>query len=148
MLSRLGMAMRPMPAGPLTPVEGLQLVGTRIEAQYAIAIDCEDPWRLCDDVLAPLEVTTAAGGGTRGDAGSALRLAGAELSSIQVVDGLVEVRVFNPLDQPTVVSVDARRGWEVDLRGRLLREFEGSLPLRARGIATLRLAPPSEQLAR
>jgi hypothetical protein len=53
--------------------------------------------------------------------------------------------VFNPLDQPTVVSVDARRGWEVDLRGRMLREFEGSLPLRARGIATLRLAPPSER---
>jgi hypothetical protein len=145
MLSRLGMALRPMPAGPLTPVEGLQLVGRRIEARYAIAVDCADPWQLCDDVLAPLEVTTAAGGGSRSDAGAALRLAGAELSSIQVVDGLIEVRVFNPLDQPTVVSVEARRGWEVDLRGRVLGEFEGSLPLRARGIATLRLAPPSER---
>jgi hypothetical protein len=141
MLSRLGMALRPMPAGPLTPVEGLQLVGKRIHAQYAVAIDCDDPWRLCDDALTPLEVTTAAGGGWRDDAGSALRLSGAELSSLQVVDGLTEVRVFNPSNQPSVVSVEARRGWEVDLRGRMVREFEGSLELRGFGIATLRLAP-------
>jgi hypothetical protein len=145
MLSRLGMAMRPMPAGPLTPVEGLQLVGTRIEAQYAIAIDCEDPWRLCDDVLAPLEVTTAAGGGGRAESGCELLLTGAELSSIQVVDGLTELRVFNPSDVPAVVSVEARRGWEVDLRGAMLREFEGSLDVRAHGIATLRLAPAKER---
>ena len=35
MLSRLGMAYRPLPAGPLTPVEGLQLQGRPIEARYA-----------------------------------------------------------------------------------------------------------------
>ena len=145
MLSRLGMALRPMPAGPLTPVEGLQLVGRRIEAQYAIELDAPDPWQLCDDVLSPLEVTTAAGGGWRDDEGAELRLAGAELSSVQIVDGLTEVRVFNTADQPTVVSVEARRGWEIDLRGRMVREFEGSLELRARGIATLRLAPAGER---
>jgi hypothetical protein len=144
MLSRLGMALRPMPAGPLTAVEGLQLVGKRIEAQYAVAVDCEDPWQLCDDVLAPLEVTTAAGGGWRADAGTELGLTGAELSSVQIVDGLTEVRVFNPSDAQSVVSVEARRGWEVDLRGRMVREFEGSVELRAHGIATLRLAPASE----
>jgi alpha-mannosidase len=141
MLSRLGMTLRPMPAGPLTPVEGLQLVGQRIEAQYAVVIDCEDPWQLCDDVLTPLEVTTAAGGGWRADAGSSIHLTGAELSSLQIVDGLTEARVFNPSDQPAIVSVEARRGWEVDLRGKMVREFEGSLELRAHGIATLRLAP-------
>ena len=145
MLSRLGMALRPMPAGPLIAVEGLQLVGSRIESQYAIELDSSDPWELCDDVLSPLEVTTAAGGGWRDDDGSALRLAGAELSSVQIVDGLTEVRVFNTSDQPTVVSVEARRGWEIDLRGRMVREFEGSLELRARGIATLRLALAAER---
>jgi hypothetical protein len=133
MLSRLGMTLRPMPAGPLTPVEGLQLVGQRIEAQYAVVIDCEDPWQLCDDVLTPLEVTTAAGGGWRADAGSSIHLTGAELSSLQIVDGLTEARVFNPSDQPAIVSVEAR--------GKMVREFEGSLELRAHGIATLRLAP-------
>ena len=145
MLSRLGMALRPMPAGPLTPVEGLQLAGRRIVASYSIELDCKDPWALCDDVLAPLEVTTAAGGGWRSDEGSALHLTGAELSSIQVVDGLTEMRVFNPTDREAVVGVEARRGWEVDLRGRVLGEFEGSLALRARGIATLRLAPATDR---
>jgi hypothetical protein len=35
MLSRLGMAYRPFPAGPLTPVDGLQLVGRPITALCA-----------------------------------------------------------------------------------------------------------------
>jgi hypothetical protein len=33
MLSRLGMAYRPLPAGPMTPVEGLQLRGRTVEAR-------------------------------------------------------------------------------------------------------------------
>jgi mannosylglycerate hydrolase len=139
MLSRVGMPLRPLPAGPLTPVEGLQLVGATIDAHYAVALDATDPWTLSDDVLSPLEVTTSAGGGWRDDAGSALTVTGAEVSSIQVVEGLVELRVFNPRDEPSVVEVRGRRGWEVDLRGRELHPFEERLELRARGIATLRL---------
>ena len=139
MLSRLGMALRPLPAGPMTPVEGLQLVGRRIESVYAVALDCEDPWSLADNVLVPLEVTTAAGGGTREDTGTALAVHGAEVSSLQIVDGLVELRVFNPHDTPTEVEVRGRRGFEVDLRGRVVEPFEGRRSLRGRGIATLRL---------
>src|ERR1039458_2650717 len=99
MLSRLGMAYRPMPAGPLTPVEGLQLVGSTIDAHYAVAIDADEPWALCDDGLLPLEMTTAPGGGWRDDEGSGLMVSGAEVSSLQRVDGLLEVRVFNPSDR-------------------------------------------------
>jgi len=143
MLSRLGMALRPMPAGPLTPVQGLQMLGREIVADYAVALDVQDPWSLCDDVLVPLELTTTPGGGWRADAGSCLEVRGAEISSLQVVDGLVELRVFNPADQPTLVELPGRRGWEVDLRGRATGAFEGTLELRARGIATLRLAAAS-----
>jgi hypothetical protein len=41
------------------------------------------------------------------------------------------------------VTLSGRRGWEVDLRGRLLASFEERLELRGHGIATLRLAPLS-----
>ena len=61
MLSRLGMAYRPFPAGPLTPVEGLQMRGKRIELRYALALDCDDPYRLADDVLLPLEPVSSLG---------------------------------------------------------------------------------------
>jgi hypothetical protein len=139
MLSRLGMALRPLPAGPLTPVEGLQLVGHRVDARYAVALDEEDPWRLCDDVRTPLEVVTAPGGGTRHASGTGLAVHGAEVSSLRVVDGLLELRVFNPRDEEVRVEVPGRRGFEVDLLGAAREPFEGSLALRPRGIATLRL---------
>ena len=44
MLSRLGMTYRPFPAGPLTPVEGLQMRGKQVELRYALALDCDDPY--------------------------------------------------------------------------------------------------------
>ena len=51
MLSRLGMAYRPFPAGPLTPVEGLQMRGKTVTFRYALAVGCDDPYGLADDVL-------------------------------------------------------------------------------------------------
>ena len=140
MLSRVGMATRPLPAGPLTPVEGLQLVGAAIDARYAIALDVSDPWTLCEDVGAPLEVVTASGGGWRPDSGAVLSVQGAQLSSLRLVDGHREVRVFNPTDDITSVDLDGIRGFEVDLVGRAVQPFEGSLALRPHGIATLRVA--------
>jgi mannosylglycerate hydrolase len=141
MLSRLGMALRPMPAGPLTPVEGLQLVGARITAEYAVGLDVDDPYAASTDVLTPIELVAAAGGGSRDDEGAFLTVNGAELSSLQVVDGLVELRVFNPRPESTTVELPGRRGWEVDLRGLVRGAFEERFELRGFGIATLRLAP-------
>ncbi len=139
MLSRLGMTYRPVPAGPLTPVEGLQLVGRRIETTYLLALGDVDPWALADDAIIPLESVASLGGGTRADRGSALEISGAQLSSVRRHDGLLEVRVFNPADEATTVRV-AGAGWLVDLRGRPTEPFDRSFPLGPRAIATARLS--------
>ena len=139
MLSRLGMAYRPFPAGPLTPVEGLQIRGKRVTLRYTLALDCTDPYRLADDVLLPLEVTATLGGGVRPPTGSELSVHGAEVSALHRVGGVLEIRVFNPRPEPTVVSVPGRSGWLVNLRGYPLEPFEGSFELRPFGIATARL---------
>ncbi len=138
MLSRLGMAYRPLPAGPLTPVDGLQLQGRPIEARYALAVGCDDPYAMADDALLPLELVHAPGGGGRATPGSALEIDGAEVSAVQRQAGLLEVRVFNPTERPTTVRVGNRSGWLVDLRGRTLGRFDGSFELRPFGIATFR----------
>jgi len=142
MLSRVGMAYRPVPAGPLTPVEGLQLVGRRIECTYTIALGDIDPWSMSEDLVIPLESTSSLGGGTRADRGSALVVAGAQLSAVRRHEGHLEIRVFNPgADETTVVLGDAT-GWLVDLRGRPTEPFDGSFALRPFGIATARLTEP------
>src|SRR6185437_2795703 len=71
MLSRLGMAYRPFPAGPLTPVDGLQLAGQRIEARYAIALNSG---AVDTDALGggPLDGNTLDGGALDGAAGGVL----------------------------------------------------------------------------
>jgi mannosylglycerate hydrolase len=138
MLSRLGMAYRPLPAGPLTPVDGLQLQGRTVEARYALCLGCQDPYAMADDALLPLELVHAPGGGGRPATGSALEIEGAEVSAVRREAGLVEVRVFNPTERATTVRVGSRSGWLVDLRGRTLARFDGSFPLRPFGIATFR----------
>ena len=139
MLSRLGMAYRPFPAGPLTPVEGLQMVGRTIELRYAVALGDVDPWAFVDDVLLPLEVVGSLGGGTRPDAGSALEVEGAEVSAVRRERGVLEVRVFNPAGSPATVRVGDRSGWLVNLVGSPVEPFDGAFELRPYGIATFRL---------
>src|ERR1019366_7516738 len=72
MLSRLGMAYRPLPAGPLTPVEGLQMVGQTVTSRYALVVGMCDPFAIVDDVLVPLDAVGAPGGGSRELRGTAL----------------------------------------------------------------------------
>ncbi len=140
MLSRLGMAYRPLPAGPLTPVEGLQLVGARLEARYALALDCPDPYALVDDVFLPLDQVQSLGGGPRPAAGTALEVTGAEVSAVRRRAGLLEVRVFNPRASATEVGLGDRSGWLVDLRGRPLAAVDGGFELGPFRFATVQLA--------
>ncbi|MGH9043392.1 MAG: alpha-mannosidase [Acidimicrobiales bacterium] len=140
MLSRVGMAYRPVPAGPLLPQEGLQMLGERIEATYLISTGELDPWRAAEDLAAPLETIVAPGGGWRDERGSALELGGAQVSSLRREEGCLEVRVFNPMDAPSVVSFGDVNGWEMDLRGTPLRSFDGSFELGPNAIATVRLS--------
>ena len=139
MLSRLGMAYRPLPAGPLTPVDGLQMVGRAVEGRFALAVECDDPYQLADDFLVPLELVHAPGGGSRPTRGSALVVEGAQVSAVRRQAGLLEVRVFNPTDAPATVRMGARSGWLVDLRGSTIGPFDGSFELRPFGIATVRI---------
>jgi len=139
MLSRLGMAYRPFPAGPLTAVPGMQMTGREVTLSYALALGVEDPYALADDVLLPLEIVNSLGGGTRPATGSALSITGAEVSAIRRDAGVLEVRVFNPTPQTTTVAIDGHSGWLVDLRGYPQSPFEGSFELRPFGIATARL---------
>jgi len=139
MLSRLGMAYRPLPAGPLEPVDGLQLQGRVIEARYALSLGDRDPYALVDDAFMPLELVHAAGGGRRPGSGSALEITGAEVSAVRRVGPALEVRVFNPTGNEADVALGGRSGWLVDLRGRPLEPVDGGLRLRPFGIATVRL---------
>jgi mannosylglycerate hydrolase len=159
MLSQAPMATRPLPAGPLIPLEGSQLQ-RRVVCRYAVAIGDElDPYTLADEVLVPLRVAAPAGpsrgvsspspsrvpadGTSAPDlpaAGSALTVDGAVVSAVVREGDALVVRVFNPIAATSTVVVDGRHGWLVDLRGRPLAPFEGSFELRPWGIATLALA--------
>jgi alpha-mannosidase len=130
---------RTVPAGPPIAVEGPQLLGP-VEARYAIHVGDRDPYALVDDAFLPLEVIDSDGGGDRPDRGSALAISGAEVSALRRVDGGIELRVFNPSDEPTTVRLDGRRGWLVDLRGTAIAPFEGYFPLGPWTIATARFA--------
>ena len=137
-LSGTFMAYRPWPAGPPFPAEGAQMQGPQV-LRYAIHVGDTDPYALVDDVFLPLEVVSAPGGGDVPSTGTALQVHGAEVSAVVRRGGALEVRVFNPSGDDTVVVIDGHTGWLVDLRGRPLEPFDGSFALRPWGIATARL---------
>ncbi len=138
MLSRLGMSTRPLTAGPMTPLEGPQLIGP-VSVRYALAVGDVDPYAMAEDVLVPLATRPSFGGGGRPDRGSALTVSGGEVSAVRREAGRLEVRVFNPRPVAARIDIPSRSGWLIDLRGRPVTPFEGGFDLRAQGIATVRL---------
>jgi mannosylglycerate hydrolase len=144
MLSQAPMPTRPLPAGPLIRMEGPQLQ-RRLTRCYAVAVGDVDPYALADEVLVPLRVVGPPSPRDAGHAdlptvGAALAVDGAVVSSVVRQDGALTVRVFNPRDEPAEVSIEGRRGWLVDLRGRPQAQFDGSFTLRPWGVATAALA--------
>jgi hypothetical protein len=138
MLSQPPMAYRPLPAGPFTPLEGPQQIGS-VRLRYALSTSDRDPYELVDEAFLPLRVTRAPGGGTRPARGQALEIHGAQVSTVRREAGTLTVRVFNPTDAPTTVELPGRQGWLVDLRGAPVAPFEGAFPLAPHAIATARL---------
>ncbi len=149
-ISRGPMPTRPLPAGPPTPVEGPQMIGP-LAVRYALQTGPADPYALVDDAFLPFEVADPAkirgmasapdpAAGTAGDAGQALTVLGAEVSSLRRVGGGLELRVWNPTEVTALVEVVGRRGWSVDLRGAPVEPFEGQLRLGPWRIATLVLS--------
>lgn len=138
MLSQGPMATRPLPAGPFTPMEGPQQQ-TRVSASFTVHVGDRDPYGLVDDAHLPLLVTRG-NNGAQPAAGQALSITGAEVSAVVREAGAIHVRVFNPGAAPTQVTIDGRRGWLLDLRGRPIRAFEGTFELAPWQIATAALA--------
>ncbi len=148
-LSRAEMLLRPNPAGPLLPVEGPQLQGP-VAVEYAVMVHAgswaDAALHACaDDLLVPLDRVPVTRRGTEPARHRPLRVEGAQVSALLREPGGVVLRVFNPHPEATVVAVEVdgtpARGWLVDLRGRPEERVEGSFPLRAGGIATVRLDP-------
>jgi alpha-mannosidase len=139
MLSRLGMTYRPFPAGPLTPVEGLQMAGSTVMARYVLGVGL-DPWELSDRAFAPLDVVKAEGGGDRPSTGTAFSVNGAMVSSIRRVAGGLEVRVFNPTGSPAKVDLDGAEGFQVNLRGAPEAAFANEVHLDPYRFSTLRIS--------
>src|SRR5207237_9272191 len=81
MLSGVDLAYRPLPAGPPLRMEGPQLL-RHLGLRYAVCVDPDvDPYALADDVLLPLEVREARGGGVRSSSGTELDVRGAQVSA-------------------------------------------------------------------
>jgi len=150
MLSRLTTTNRTLPAGPADPLEGPQMQGPQT-LRYGVAIGVEEPYRLAEEAFLDLPVVTGSGGEHYGRQGQALSLSGAELSCLRRIGaGVLELRVFNPLE--TSSHVEVRDGMQgdgdagtpgkplsgqlVDLRGRHIANFEGSFDLGPHRIAT------------
>jgi len=141
LLSQMPMTTRPLPAGPITPMEGSQLQKP-IVATYALHIGNADPYALVDDVLVPLQVVRKTSGRAPTDdtavptEGQMLSVDGAPVSALRRVAGQLELRVFNPSNDTTTVTVEGRRGWLVDLRGRPVEHFDEQFTLAPWRIAT------------
>ena len=136
LLSQVPMATRPLPAGPITPMEGSQLQKS-VVATYALHVGDADPYALADDVLVPLQVLRTTTGTSDASEGQALSVDGAPVSSLRRVAGRLELRIFNPSADTTTVTIDGRRGWLVDLRGRPVEPFEQRFTLAPWRIATV-----------
>jgi mannosylglycerate hydrolase len=148
-LSRSEPALRPNPAGPTVPVAGAQLPGAQ-RADYAVLLHHGD-WRAADvygaadAFLVPFERARATGAPapTRAATGAALRVEGAEVSAVLRTPGGLVVRVFRTDSDagPVVVEHEGApaRGWVIDLQGRPVSPFAGTVDLRPWEICTLQL---------
>ena len=137
-LSRGPMSSRPEPAGPVIEAGDAQMQGP-ITVRYAVHVGDADPYALADDLLVPLRVVRAPGGGDRPASGSALGVSGAEVSALRRINGKLELRVFNPSAAETTADLGDRRGWTTDLRGRPIEPFDGAVVLGPWKITTLRI---------
>lgn len=137
-LAAAGVATRPVTAGPSVGVEEAQLLGRRT-FEYALAPDCEDPFKTADSLWNPLIALRAAGGGMLADRGSRLEIEGCVVSSLRRVAGCVEVRVFNPTGTPVTVRMPGRSGQLVELSGRTVAGWSETFDLGAWRFATARI---------
>jgi mannosylglycerate hydrolase len=148
-LSRSEPALRPNSAGPAVEVAGAQLLGRR-RVEYAV-LPHQGDWRAAgcyaaaDAFLVPFERARSTGSSTptRASSGAALRVDGAEVSAVLRTPGGLILRVFRPDPAAGTVSIEHEgapaRGWIIDLQGRPVAPFEGTVELLPWQICTLQL---------
>jgi alpha-mannosidase len=148
-LSRAEPSLRPTPAGPYVEVHGAQMPGRQV-MDYALlphrgdwrAADC---YGAADAFLVPFERTRAGSlfGGDLPLEGARLRVDGAEVSALHREPGGFVVRVFRTDASAGEVTVTRDgtpvTGWVVDLVGRPVEPFAGTVTLRPWEIVTLRV---------
>jgi alpha-mannosidase len=156
-LSRSEPGLRPNPAGPTVPVAGAQLPGPQ-RATYAVLVHHGD-WRTgacyasADAFLVPFERVRAAGTATpvRPPTGTALVVDGAEVSAVLRTRAGLIVRIFRTDPDAGTVRVayngTPATGWTIDLKGRPVAAFEGTVPLQPWEICTLHLDEPPQPAA-
>lgn len=145
-LSQGPMRMRPVPAGPSTPTPDAQMPGVH-QADLVLHLGDRDPYAVADEAFCPVRPVRPArmpGASGFGDAtvtGQALRVEGAEVTALRRADdGRLELRVVNPSDEASSLTVDGRTGEVVDLRGRPTGpRFDGTLALEPWKIVTIHL---------
>ena len=136
MLSQGPMATRPLPAGPMTPMEGPQMQ-KRVAVRYGICVGDGRPVR-----AGRRRVRAAARGGGGRPHGADCRAGAVGHRRRGVRRGAPRRRWtpappgLQPHATPTTVTIEGRRGWLVDLRGRPLEPFEETFPLGPCAIAT------------
>jgi mannosylglycerate hydrolase len=140
-LARPAPTARPNAAGPALPLDGPQAIGPH-HVRYGLCVGTSDPWRLADRAWLPLQVVSSTGTGRLPAAGSRLVVSGAEVSALHRVDGVIELRVYNPSENPTAVEIPGHSGWVVDLVGQPQRPWVERLPLGPWEIATARFDRP------
>jgi 2-O-(6-phospho-alpha-D-mannosyl)-D-glycerate hydrolase len=148
-ISRAEPSLRPTPAGPYVRTPAAQLLGRQV-ADYALYPHRGD-WRAADvygaadAFLVPFECTRAGSmfGGSLPLDGSRLRVDGAEVSAVKREPGGLVLRLFRTDATDGAVTIERNgapaTGWLVDLLGRPIEPFEGSVTLRPWQLATLRL---------
>jgi mannosylglycerate hydrolase len=141
MLSRGPFPMRSLPAGPPMPTPGAQLVGHH-RVDLVLHVGGRNPYAVTDEAFTPMATARFPGRGGLGDpdaSGQALAVSGAEVSALRRRgDGRLELRVVNPSDEPSTLTVDGRTGQVTNLRGTPTGEtFDGRTDLRPWQILTL-----------
>lgn len=145
-LSRGPMPSRPLPAGPDDRLEGAEVLRPLVLRYAVTATAGVDPHELADRVWSPLLAASAPGGGDLPDTGALLGVTGAEVDAVVRDDhDRLVVRVHEPWGRTTTLSITdpatgrPRTGQVVDLRGRPLGAFGGTLELGPHRIVTVRL---------
>jgi mannosylglycerate hydrolase len=147
-LSRDTGSLRPVAAGPSTPLEGAQLQGP-FTRSYALLLhrgdwQAADPYARADDALLPLDWAWGSPGGPRPAWGGDLAVRGGHVTAVTRSDGRLVVRVLRASDEAGTVEVDWRgrpaAGSVVDLRGRPAAAFAGSIDAPAWSITTIEVA--------